>query len=136
MFPLSILTYVRIGAIVIGMLFSVYIGYRYEHNNFMGYKAKIELATKAEEQRTQAQADEIRKVKDAQIKAINNQLVDAISQLRSRSNSPTKTINGQDCNGATLSAPDAEFLVREASRADQIRVGLEACYRQYDAVAK
>ena len=136
MFPLSILTYVRIGAIVIGMLFSVYIGYRFEHNNFMGYKAKIELATKAEEQRTQAQADEIRKVKDAQIKAINNQLVDAISQLRSRSNSPTKTINGQDCNGATLSAPDAEVLIRIASRADQIRVGLEACYKQYDAVAK
>ena len=136
MFPLSILSYVKIGAIVIGMLFSVYLGYRFEHNNFMGYKAKIELATKAEEQRTQAQADEIRKVKDAQIKTINNQLVDAISQLRSRSNNPTKTINGQDCNGATLSAPDAEFLVREAARADQIRVGLEACYSQYDAVSK
>ena len=136
MFPLSITQYVKLGIIVIGMLFSVYIGYRFEHNNFMGYKAKIELATRVEEQRTQAQADEIRKVKDAQIKAINNQLVDAISQLRSRSNSPTKTINGQDCNGATLSAPDAEVLIRIASRADQIRVGLEACYKQYDAVAK
>ena len=136
MFPLSIIQYVKLGAIVIGMLFSVYIGYRFEHNNFMGYKAKIELATRVEEQRTQTQADEIRKVKDAQIRDINSKLVDAISQLRSRSNSPTKTINGQDCNGATLSAQDAEFLVREASRADQIRVGLEACYKQYDAVAK
>ena len=136
MFPLSIIQYVKLGAIVIGMLFSVYIGYRFEHNNFMGYKAKIELATRVEEQRTQTQADEIRKVKDAQIRDINSKLVDAISQLRSRSKSPTKTINGQDCNGATLSAQDAEFLVREASRADQIRVGLEACYKQYDAVAK
>ena len=136
MFPLSIIQYVKLGANVIGMLFSVYIGYRFEHNNFMGYKAKIELATRVEEQRTQTQADEIRKVKDAQIRDINSKLVDAISQLRSRSNSPTKTINGQDCNGATLSAQDAEFLVREASRADQIRVGLEACYKQYDAVAK
>ena len=136
MFPLSIIQYVNLGAIVIGMLFSVYIGYRFEHNNFMGYKAKIELATRVKEQRTQTQADEIRKVKDAQIRDINSKLVYAISQLRSRSNSPTKTINGQDCNGATLSAQDAEFLVREASRADQIRVGLEACYKQYDAVAK
>jgi len=136
MFPLSIIQYVKLGAIVIGMLFSVYIGYRFEHNNFMGYKAKIELATRVKEQRTQTQADEIRKVKDAQIRDINSKLVYAISQLRSRSNSPTKTINGQDCNGATLSAQDAEFLVREASRADQIRVGLEACYKQYDAVAK
>ena len=136
MFPLPILTYVKLGSIVIGMLFSAYLGYRFEHNNFMGYKAKIELDTRVEEQRTQAQADEIRKVKDAQIKAINNQLVDAISQLRSRSNSPTKTINGQDCNGATLSAPDAEFLIREAARADQIRTGLEACYKQYDSISK
>ena len=136
MFPLSIIQYVKLGAIVIGMLFSVYIGYRFEHNNFMGYKAKIELATRVKEQRTQTQADEIRKVKDAQIRDINSKLVYAISQLRSRSNSPTKTINGQDCNGATLSAEDAEFLIREASRADQIRTGLEACYAQYDAVAK
>ena len=134
MFPLSIGTYVRIGAIVIGMLFSVYIGYRYEHNNFMGYKAKIELATRVEEQRTQDATDEIRKVKDVQIKAINSQLIDAIGQLRSRSSNATKTINGQDCNGATLSATDAEFLIREAARADQIRVGLQACYNQYDAI--
>ena len=134
MFPLSIGTYVRIGAIVIGMLFSIYIGYRYEHNNFMGYKAKIELATRAEEQKTQNATDEIRKVKDAQIRTINSQLVDAISSLHNRSSSATKTINGQDCNGATLSATDAEFLIREAARADQIRVGLQACYNQYDAI--
>ena len=134
MFPLSIGTYVRIGAIVIGMLFSIYIGYRYEHNNFMGYKAKIELATRAEEQKTQNATDEIRKVKDAQIRTINSQLVDAISSLHNRSSNATKTINGQDCNGATLSATDAEFLVREAARADQIRVGLQACYNQYDAI--
>lgn len=134
MFPLSIGNYVRIGAIVIGMLFSVYIGYRYEHNNFMGYKAKIELATRVEEQRTQDATNEIRKVKDAQIRTINSQLVNAISSLHSRSSNATKTINGQDCNGATLSAPDAEFLIREAARADEIRIGLQACYKQYEAI--
>ena len=72
--------------------------------------------------------------KDAQIKAINNQLVDAVSELRKRPSNPTKTINGQDCNGSTLSAPDAEFLVREAARADEIRVGLQACYKQYESL--
>jgi len=93
-----------------------------------------EKAIRSKEHQYQADADKIRTEKDAQIKAINNQLVDAISSLRSRSSNPTKTINGQDCNGATLSAPDAEFLIREAARADQIRIGLEACYKQYDSI--
>ena len=93
-----------------------------------------EKTIRAKEHQYQSDADNIRMQKDAQIKVINTQLVDAVSQLRSRSSNATKTINGQDCNGATLSATDAEFLVREAARADQIRVGLQACYNQYDAI--
>jgi len=97
-------------------------------------QAAQEKVVREKEHQYQADADKIRKEKDAQITAINNQLVDAISGLRSRPSNPTKTTNGQDCNGATLSAPDAEFLIREAARADQIRTGLEACYAQYDAI--
>jgi hypothetical protein len=97
-------------------------------------QSKAEKTVRDKEHQYQADTDKIRTEKDAQIKAINNQLADTLVSLRSRSSSATKTINGQDCNGATLSAPDAEFLVREASRADQIRVGLEACYKQYDAI--
>lgn len=37
-------------------------------------------------------------------------------------------------NGAELSGPDAEFLVREAARADDLRAGLDACYSAVDAV--
>ena len=95
---------------------------------------KAEKTIRDKEHQYQADADSIRIQKDAQIKVINTQLVDAISQLRSRPSNPTKTINGQDCNGAALSAPDAEFLVREAARADEIRVALQACYNQYDAI--
>ena len=97
-------------------------------------QAAQEKVVREKEHEYQAEADKIRKDKDAQITAINSQLVDAISSLRSRPSSATKTINGQDCNGAALSAPDAEFLIREAARADQIRVGLEACYNQYDSL--
>jgi len=93
-----------------------------------------EKTIRAKEHQYQSDADNIRMQKDAQIKVINTQLVDAVSQLRSRSSNATKTINGQDCNGATLSSPDAEFLVREAARADKIRVGLQACYKQYDSL--
>jgi hypothetical protein len=97
-------------------------------------QSKAEKVVREKEHEYQAAADTIRKDKDAQIKVINNQLVDAISGLRSRTSSPTKTVTGQDCNGQTLSSPDAEFLIREAARADEIRVGLQACYQQYDSV--
>ena len=97
-------------------------------------QSKAEKTIRDKEHQYQSDADLIRIQKDAQIKVINTQLVDAISSLRSRSSNATKTINGQDCNGSTLSATDAEFLVWEAARADQIRVGLQACYNQYDAI--
>jgi hypothetical protein len=97
-------------------------------------QSKAEKTIRDKEHQYQSDADLIRKDKDAQLKDINNQLVDAIGQLRSRSSNATKTINGQDCNGATLSAPDADFLIREAARADEIRIGLQACYKQYEAI--
>ena len=97
-------------------------------------QSKAEKTVRDKEHQYQADADKIRTDKDAQLKAINSQLLDAIGQLRSRSSNATKTINGQDCNGATLSAPDANFLIREAARADEIRVGLQACYKQYEAI--
>ena len=97
-------------------------------------QSKAEKTVRDKEHQYQANADQIRKDKDAQIKAINNQLVDAVSELRKRPSRATKTINGQDCNGATLSATDAEVLIRIASRADTIRVGLESCYAQYEAI--
>ena len=97
-------------------------------------QSKAEKAVRDKEHQYQADADKIRTDKDAQLKVINTQLLDAIGQLRSRSSNATKTINGQDCNGATLSAPDADFLIREAARADEIRVGLQACYKQYNSI--
>ena len=93
-----------------------------------------EKVIREKEHQYQANADQIRIEKDAQIKAINNQLVDAISELRKRTSRTDKTTNGQGGTGATLFAEDAEFLIREAARADQIRTGLEACYKQYDAI--
>jgi len=97
-------------------------------------QASQEKVIREKEHQYQADADKIRKDKDDQIKAINSQLVDAISELRKRPSRAEQAANGQSGTGATLSAEDAEFLIREASRADQIRVGLEACYKQYDSI--
>ena len=97
-------------------------------------QSKAEKTIRDKEHQYQADADEIRIEKDAQIKAINSQLVDSISELRKRSSRSSETTNGKGCNGASLFAEDAELLIREAARADEIRVGLEACYKQYESI--
>lgn len=97
-------------------------------------QASQEKVIRDKEHQYQTDADKIRIEKDAQIKAINNQLVDAISQLRKRPSRSSETTNGQSCNGASLYAEDSEFLVGEAARADEMRVALKACYQQYESI--
>lgn len=93
-----------------------------------------EKAVRSKEHQYQADADKIRIEKDAQIKIINDQLVNAISELRKRPSRTEQAGNGSNCNGTGLYAEDAEFLIREASRADQIRIALQSCYKQYDSI--
>jgi hypothetical protein len=109
-------------------------GWRYQKKE----AAQVIAQEKAIQQKiaeNQKATDKIRKDKDAQIKSINDQLYNALVQLRSRpSRSEYSTNNGQDGTGRSLSSEDAEFLIREAARADQIRTALDACYKQYDEV--
>jgi hypothetical protein len=97
-------------------------------------QSKAEKTIRDKEHQYQTDADQIRKDKDAQIKVINSQLVDAVSELRKRPSRTAETSSGQGCNGTRLFAEDSEFLVREAARADEIRVALEACYKQYESL--
>ena len=133
MFPFS--SYMMIGLAVLAI---AGLGYgKYEHYQFEEYKAQEIKNARDKEHQMQDATDQIRKDKDAQINAINNQLFDALSQLRQRTSRTDKSANnGQTGTGSTLFAEDAEFLVREATRADQIRVALDACYKQYDEVTK
>ena len=136
MFPLPISSYLMIGLAVVAM---AGIGYgRYEHNAFEEYKAKEIANAREKEHQMQDATDQIRKDKDAQINAINNQLANALVELRSR---PSRTSqissNGQTtkaCDGSQLFAEDGIFLAREANRADTIRVALQACYDQYESL--
>jgi len=136
MFPLPILTYVKIFAVAIVIFGSWYNGYSIGYSKLTTYKLEQEAATRAKEAEQQIATDQIKKDKDEKIKAINTQLVDAVSELRKRPSRTAETTNGKGCNGASLYAEDSEFLVREAARADEIRVALQACYAQYDAVSK
>jgi hypothetical protein len=97
-------------------------------------QSKQEKVIRDKEHQYQADADRIRTEKDAQIRDINAKLVDAVSELRKRPSRTAEATNGQSCNGARLYAEDAEFLVREAARADEIRIALQSCYKQYDSL--
>ena len=109
-------------------------GWRYE-KKIASEKIAQEQAIAAKEKENQQAADQIRREKDAQINAINNQLADALIKLRSRpSRSQYSANNGQGGTGLSLSAEDAAFLDREAARADGLRTALAACYKQYDEV--
>ena len=109
-------------------------GWRYQKKETAQIIAQEKIIQQKQTENQQA-ADQIRRNKNAQIKAINDQLANALVQLRSRpSRSQYITNNGQDGTGKSLSAEDAEFLIREATRADQIRTALDACYKQYDEV--
>ena len=137
MFPLPIFTWIKIGIAVIALAGSWYMGYSFEASRFAQYKADQITEAQKKEHEAQLATDEIRKTKDAQIRTINNQLVDAISELRKRSSRTDQANNGQAskaCNGSQLYAEDSEFLARESARADTIRVALQACYKQYDAI--
>ena len=100
-------------------------------------QSKAEKAIRDKEHQYQSDADKIRTDKDAQIKVINTQLVDAVSELRKRTSRTSEASNGQTrqgCNGSQLYAEDSIFLVREAARADTIRIALQACYDQYESL--
>ena len=135
MFPLGLITYIKIGLFALAILVAGYTGYSIEASRFERYKALQAEQTQKAQELHQAATDEIRTQKDAQIASINNQLLDAVSQLHDRPNRSQSAANGQDGTGRSLSAEDAEFLVREAARADQLRTGLTACYEQYDSLS-
>ena len=90
----------------------------------------------------QADTDALRKTKNAQIAKLDARLVDALGQLRNRPDRPSDggvpPVAGTGatpagCTGAQLYASDSEFSIREATRADKLRLALSACYEQYDA---
>lgn len=108
------------------------------------YSKKLLEASELAREREQvmvSSADKIRKEKDAQIASLNTRLGTALSSLSERPQRPSSASQGAPAScigagatGAQLSREDAEFLVREAARADKLRSALDQCYRQYDSV--
>ena len=108
-------------------------------------KQKQELTLKAKEVSKEIKNEiaSIDSTKQNKIKDINKYSAGILNGLQQRPSRTNESSNSRDsCNaenakgstGITLFQEDAEFLTREAARGDLIRIELESCYQQYDAV--
>jgi len=104
-------------------------------------RADAEAAARATEQRHQEAANAIARRHAHEVQTVRRNLDLALDSLRSRPDRQQHLPDAPraDCQGGTgaeLSRPDAEFLSREAARADDLRAGLQACYAHVDAALK
>lgn len=95
----------------------------------------------------QAEADRERGNLNAHIRSIDLERDELLKRLRDRPSRPAESGGGvpassgtgtdaAGCTGAELYGQDAEFLVREASRAEAIRARLKALESEYERVRK
>lgn len=103
-------------------------------------KAKLVEANIARTNDLQAKADTIKRTKDAEIERLRDHLDAALISLRNRperpTDLPTPTGSEPSCTGRSLFHSDADFLVREAARADDQRLQLTECQAAYSAARK
>jgi len=105
-------------------------------------KKLIEETEKNIKKERQLVSDHLRQTqeKNAKIQAINSKLNNAIAELRQRTTRPESNSENTSstpeireyCTGTQLYREDAEFLTREAARADKILAERDYCYNQYE----
>ena len=99
---------------------------------------KASELSREREQTMLSSANKLRKEKDDRLQVVSRRLDAALDGLRQRPSRPTEAAPDactcQGASGSQLSREDAEFLSREAARADRLRSSLEQCYQQYDEV--
>ncbi len=103
------------------------------------------LQAREREQALQFTADEIREEKTREIRHLSAARDAALRELRNRNErsaierhpaadaDPAGTGSAASCTGSQLYRQDAEFLVRESARADEVRAHLSECRAAYDA---
>ena len=105
-------------------------------------RAKAEAEARATEHQQQEAANAIARRHNAEVSTVRRNLDLALDSLRNRPDRPATGMPEAaraDCEGGTgaeLFRADAEFLAREAARADEQRAGLDACYQHVDAAMK
>jgi hypothetical protein len=104
--------------------------------------AKGQEEARQREQALQADADKLRREKDAEVRNINARAAALANSLRERQARPADAdsvssatgVGSNACTGKNLYREDGEFLVRIAAEADELRAALQQCYKQYQAI--
>ena len=95
------------------------------------------------QQQLQMGADKLRQEKDREIRDItarNTALANSLRDRQSRSTanssavSSATSVGSSACTGKELYREDSEFLVGIAREADELRIALNQCYKQYNAI--
>ena len=104
--------------------------------------AKGQEEARKKEQELQANADKLRREKDAEIRNINARATALANSLQQRSTRPAETSSMPSstgsspaaCTGKELYREDGAVLIGIAREADELRVALQQCYKQYESV--
>ena len=108
MFPLSITQYVQFGIAAIALLFSAYLGYSYEHNRFMAFKAEVEATARLQE----AQVNSINKQQALVTKGIKDEYDAKLTAIRNYYKSTSVWNNSSSSQVPGLSAaPSATDVI-------------------------
>lgn len=107
-------------------------------------QAEAEMKSRQTEQAVQAAINRIRQEKHREAIKLANDYAAVVNSLHDREARPggdgvsegsgDGTEPARGCTGAELYRQDGEFLAREAHRADQLRIALQACRTAYDQV--
>jgi len=95
MFPLPILTWVKIGAVVFALGFAYYKGYSGEHDKFIAFKAQVEAVSKIQE----AKNDSIQKQSDLVSKGIKNEYEAKLAAVRNYYGGLQRNTSGSQLSG-------------------------------------
>lgn len=105
------------------------------------YTSKLLQASETarkKEHELQEQSDKLRMEKDDDINNLNVRLNNALAELRKRPSRPSviteTTYIRESCTGAELYREDAEFLTREAYRAERVLAERDYYYQQYESI--
>lgn len=110
-----------------------------------GYQDRL-LAAAAQAKKTETKLElsalALEKTKDDEINRISGKLDAALISLRNRPSRPStpyapkNTPVGEACTAGELYREDAEFLTREAARADQVLAERNYYFQRYESVRK
>ena len=126
-------------ALLLGLVVGAYWkGGRDQDAVWQARAVEAERQARARERELQEAANEITRQHQIERARISADLADALERLRQRPARLPEPARAA-CEGSTgseLSAEDAGFLTREAARADELAVALDACQRWVDQVTE